>query len=66
VDTGTIIAILAPIVAIQVLLIVLALRDLARPDRTVQGGNKWAWVVVIVLFGLIGPTAYFWVGREPE
>jgi hypothetical protein len=66
VDIGTIIAILLPIIAIQLVLIVLALRDLARPERTVQGGNKWAWVVVIVLLGLLGPVAYFWVGREPE
>ncbi len=65
-DAGTIIAILAPVVAIQLVLIVVALRDLARPDRRVQGDNKWAWVVVICLFGLIGPAAYFWVGREPE
>ena len=65
-DLGTIIAILAPLIVIQLVLIVLALRDLARTERTVQGGNKWAWVVVIVLFGLIGPVAYFWVGREPE
>ncbi len=65
-DVGTIIAILAPIIVIQLVLIVIALRDLARPERVVQGGNKWAWVVVICLFGLIGPLAYFWVGREPE
>jgi hypothetical protein len=66
VDIGTIIAILLPIIAIQLVLMVLALRDLARPDRAVQGGNKWAWVAVICLFGLLGPMAYFWVGREPE
>jgi len=66
VDTGTLIAILAPIIAIQLALIVLALRDLRRPERHVQGGNKWAWVAGILLFGLIGPMAYFWVGREPE
>jgi len=66
VDLGTVLAIVAPLVAIQLALIVLALRDLARPERRVQGGNKLAWVVVIVVFGLIGPLAYFWVGREPE
>jgi hypothetical protein len=66
VDLGTLIALLLPLIAIQLVLIVLALRDLAKPDRRVQGGNKWAWVVVICVFGLIGPLAYFWVGREPE
>ncbi len=65
-DTGTVIAIVTPLIAIQLVLIVLALRDLARPDRIVQGGNKWAWAAVICLLGLIGPAAYFWVGREPE
>ena len=66
VDLGTLLALLAPVIAIQLVLVVLALRDLAREERRVQGGNKWAWVAVICLLGLIGPMAYFWVGREPE
>lgn len=65
-DLGTVLAIILPLIAIQLTLIVLALHDLARPDRRVQGENKLAWVVVICLFGVIGPLAYFWVGREPE
>jgi hypothetical protein len=65
-NLGTLLAILAPLLAIQLGLIVIALRDLVRPDRRVQGGNKLAWAVVICVFSLIGPVAYFWVGREPE
>ena len=66
VDLGTILPLLAPIIAIQLVLIIIAIRDLMRPERRVQGENKAAWAVVIVIFGLIGPLAYFWVGREPE
>ena len=65
-DLGVVLAIVLPLVAIQLTLIVLALRDLLRPERRVQGDNKLAWGVVICVFGLIGPLAYFWVGREPE
>ena len=65
-DLGVVLAIVLPLVAIQLTLIVLALRDLLRPERRVQGDNKLAWGVVICVFGLIGPLAYFWVGRDPE
>ena len=61
-DLGVVLAIVLPLVAIQLTLIVLALRDLLRPERRVQGDNKLAWGVVICVFGLIGPLAYFWVG----
>jgi hypothetical protein len=66
VDPAVVVAIVLPLVASQLTLIVLALRDLSRPERKVQGDNKIAWAVVICVFGLIGPLAYFWVGREPE
>ncbi len=55
---------LIPLIAIQLVLIVVALRDLAQPDRRVKGGNKLVWGVVIVLGEILGPLVYLLVGRE--
>lgn len=62
--TGQLIAILAPIIILQVVLIVVGLYDLTRPDRRVRGGSKVVWGIVIVLFELFGPLVYFLFGRE--
>lgn len=53
-----------PIVAIQLGLIILALRDLLRPERQVRGDSKLAWGLVIVIVNIIGPLLYFAVGRR--
>ncbi len=53
---------LIPILLLQLVLIVVALLDLARRERT--RGPKWLWVVIIVFVNLIGPIIYFVVGRE--
>lgn len=51
-----------PILALQLILMVTALVDLAKRERT--RGPKWMWVLIIVLGELIGPIVYFIVGRE--
>ena len=53
---------LIPIILLQVALMVVALVDLVRRERT--RGPKWAWALVIVFFNLIGPVVYLLVGRE--
>jgi hypothetical protein len=63
---GTILAILIPIIAIQLVLLIAALYDLTRPERRVRGDNKVVWALVIVFVSLFGPLLYFLVGREPE
>jgi hypothetical protein len=55
--------IIVPLLVLQVLLIVLALRDLMRPERRVRGGSKVAWAVVIIAGELLGPLLYLFVGR---
>lgn len=65
-DTQTIIAIAAPLVLLQLALVVLALRDLVRPERMVKGPNKLVWGVIIVLGELLGPLVYFLFGREDQ
>jgi hypothetical protein len=63
-NTGQILLILAPIIALEFALIVLGLRDLIRNERRVRGGNKVAWALVIILISWIGPTLYFAIGRD--
>ena len=51
-------------VAVQVLAQIAAGRDLGRRKR-VRGGNRWFWVIVILLL-LPGALAYFAFGRLPD
>ena len=64
--TLQVLALLAPIVVIQLGLMLVALLDLERSERTVRGGNKVAWAVVIVFVNLVGPILYFLAGRTDE
>ena len=63
-EVQTIIAIAAPLILLQVVLMVLALRDLVRPERMVKGSNKLVWGLIIVLGELFGPILYFLFGRQ--
>ena len=53
---------LIPILLLEVGLVVFALVDLARRERT--RGPKWVWVLVNLFVSLIGPITYFVAGRE--
>ncbi|MGC8873278.1 MAG: PLD nuclease N-terminal domain-containing protein [Chloroflexia bacterium] len=53
---------LLPILLLQWGLVIGALIDLLRRERT--RGPKWVWVLVIVLVNFFGPIAYFLFGRE--
>src|SRR5215203_528923 len=57
------IALLVPVVLLQLGLLIAAVVDLLRDDRAVRGGNKGLWAVIIVFVNLIGPILYFLVGR---
>jgi hypothetical protein len=59
-----IIALLAPIVVIQLGLLIAGLIDLGRDERHVRGGNKIVWALIIVFVNLLGPIIYFVAGRE--
>lgn len=65
-SSDQILLLVLPLVAIQVVLMVIALRDLTQPWRRVKGDNKLLWAIVIVAGELLGPLVYFAVGREPE
>lgn len=65
-DTGTLIAVLLPLVILQLILLVAALYDLTRPNRRVKGDSKAMWALIVIFVSTIGPILYFLVGREPE
>jgi len=53
---------LIPILLLQLVLMVVALRDLIR--RQVTRGPKWMWVIIILFVNTFGPIAYLLIGRE--
>ena len=63
-STTQVIALLLPLVLIQLGLIVAALYDLEKEERRVRGGSKLVWILIIVFVNVIGPLVYFAVGRE--
>jgi len=62
--TEQILLLLAPVVVIQLGLMIVALIDLERDERRVRGGRKVVWALIIVFVNIIGPIVYFTVGRE--
>jgi hypothetical protein len=62
--TEQIIALVAPILVIQLGLMIAALYDLEKDDRRVRGDSKLVWAVVIVFLNILGPIVYFVAGRE--
>ena len=55
---------LVPVFLIQIGLMLAALVDLLRRERT--RGPKWAWLLVILLVNFVGPIIYFLSGRTDE
>ncbi len=60
----TLLLLLAPLIVLELGLLVFALVDLLRPERRVAGGSKLVWALVIVLIGTIGPLVYLLAGRR--
>ena len=59
-----ILLLLAPIIVIEVGLILFALHDLLKPERLVRGDSKLMWGIIIVFISLFGPLLYLTVGRR--
>ena len=53
---------LIPIILLVLGLMVFALSDLIRRERT--KGPKWVWAIVIIFVNFIGPILYLVIGRE--
>jgi hypothetical protein len=61
-----ILPLLVPIIILQLVLVAVGLFDLSRAERRVKGGNKVVWALVIIFGQMIGPLAYFLIGREED
>ena len=55
---------LIPVVIVQLILLVVALLDLLKREKT--RGPKWVWALVILFVNLLGPIIYFVFGRDNE
>jgi hypothetical protein len=53
---------LIPVILLQLGLMIFALLDLIRREKT--RGPKWLWAILIVLGELLGPILYLLIGRE--
>jgi hypothetical protein len=62
-STGQLVALVIPIVLVDLGLKAFAIRDLVRTDR-VDDDRKWLWGVVVLFFNLLGPLLYFLIGRR--
>ncbi|ADC50476.1 MULTISPECIES: PLD nuclease N-terminal domain-containing protein [Alkalihalophilus] len=57
-------AVIAPFLVIQFILMLVALFDWFRIEKT--NGPKWLWLIIIVFVNLIGPILYFVIGRRQD
>jgi hypothetical protein len=53
---------LIPIALLQFGLMIAALVDVIRREKT--KGPKWVWIIVVVFINLFGPIVYFIFGRD--
>lgn len=57
---------LGVLAVVQITLDVIALVDLyRRPVKQVVFGNKWIWVVIVLLVNTLGAIIYLVAGRKP-
>ena len=49
--------VIAPVIIIQLLLLVIALIDLSKIPQA--NGPKWVWALVIIFVNILGPIVYF-------
>ncbi|KAA0546301.1 PLDc_N domain-containing protein [Bacillus sp. BGMRC 2118] len=55
---------IAPILVLQLILMITALVSCIREEIT--NGPRWMWILVIIFINLIGPVLYFVIGRRND
>ena len=55
---------LAPLVLIDLAIVIYCIVDLYKPERRVRGGNKTVWLLIILLVSTLGWILYLFVGRD--
>ena len=56
--------VIAPILVLQLILMITALISCIREEKT--NGPKWLWILIILFINLIGPVLYFVIGRRND
>jgi len=56
--------VIAPLIALQLILLIVALVDLIRRESDRVKGPKWVWTLIVIFIGTFGPIIYFLVGRK--
>ncbi|HEY4390151.1 MAG TPA: PLDc N-terminal domain-containing protein [Paenibacillus sp.] len=55
---------IAPVILLQLILVVIALVSLARAEAETIRGSKLLWVIIILCGSIIGSIVYFVAGRK--
>ena len=63
-DLVALLPLLVPLIVIQLVLLILAIYDLFKEERRVRWFSKPVWACIVVFLNIVGPLAYFFVGRE--
>ncbi|AZS17236.1 PLDc N-terminal domain-containing protein [Paenibacillus lutimineralis] len=58
--------IIAPVILLQLILVVIALVSLAKAEAETVRGTKLLWVVIILFGNIIGSIVYFVAGRKDD
>lgn len=61
-DISQILSIVAPIIVIQLILMIIALVLCVKAEQT--RGPKWVWILVILFGNMLGSIAFFIFGRR--
>lgn len=56
---------LIPIILVEFVLMLTALVHVLK-HRTYRFGNRIMWILIVVVFQIIGPIVYFTIGRGDE
>jgi len=56
--------IIAPIIVIQLILLIVALFSLKKASAT--RGPKLLWALIIIFVSILGPVLYFVIGKEEQ
>ena len=62
--TGTILSLVLPLAALELILVIVALVDLIRREPDQVNGSKVMWTLIIIFISTIGPICYFILGRK--
>jgi phospholipase D-like protein len=65
-SNSQVLLLLLPVIVVEIVLIIVALRDLLRPERKVRGDSKLMWGLLIIFISLFGPILYLAIGRVEE